>query len=350
MDIITSTNDNIAFVTGVTGQDGSYLAELLLSKGYIVYGLVRRCSSNHTKRLDSCINNKHFKMIHGDMCDASSITKCLQMIHMLHPNLHRFEVYNLAAQSHVQVSFEIPEYTCDVNGMGTVRLLEAIRVCGIPTDKIRYYQASTSEMFGDNERIPQNEKSVLMPVSPYAISKHFAHTMVQMYRKAYQMYTCCGILFNHESSRRGDNFLTKKIVLNVKQLLDKKIECIYVGNLDSVRDWGHAKDYVEGMWRMLQKEAPADYVLGTGKFTSVREFITKVFEKYGKTIEWKGKLMDEIAIDMDSGNTVVRVSEEYFRPAEVNTLCADYNKAFEELGWKPVHTLDMLVDEMIRNS
>lgn len=342
--------DKVAFITGVTGQDGSYLSELLLSKNYTVYGLIRRSSSNNTLRLKSCIHHPNFKSVYGDMNDASSLTKCIRHIAIEHPSLERLEVYNLAAQSHVQVSFDIPEYTCDVNGMGTVRLLEILRMSDIPLEKIRFYQASTSEMFGDNEMIPQNESSKLMPISPYAISKHFAHIMVQMYRKAYGMYACSGILFNHESSRRGDLFLTKKIVLSVKALLRGEIDCIEVGNIDSVRDWGHAQDYVEGMWRILQQSVPDDYVLGTGKFISVREFITKVFEKHSIQIEWQGKGMEEIAIDKITGKTVIRISPIYFRPNEVSTLCADYTKAFEKLNWKPTYTLDSMVDEMIQNS
>jgi GDPmannose 4,6-dehydratase len=342
--------ENVAFITGVTGQDGSYLSELLLSKGYTVYGLVRRSSSNNTQRLKLSLLHPKFNSVYGDMNDASSLAKCIQKIAHQHTSLERLEVYNLAAQSHVQVSFDIPEYTSDVNGMGAVRLLEVLRMCNIPLEKIRFYQASTSEMFGDNETIPQNEFSKLMPISPYAISKHFAHTMVLMYRKAYQMYACSGILFNHESSRRGDLFLTKKIVLSVKALLRGEIDCIEVGNVDSVRDWGHAQDYVEGMWRILQQSQPEDYVLGTGQFISVREFITKVFEKHAIEIEWKGKGLDEIAIDKATGKTVIRISSIYFRPNEVTTLCADYTKAFEKLHWKPTYTLDTMVDEMIQNS
>ena len=341
---------NIALITGVTGQDGSYLSELLLLKNYKVYGLIRRSSSNNLTRLKACIRHPNFKTLYGDLGDASSLSKSLQKIKDWHPTLVRLEIYNLGAQSHVQVSFEIPEYTCDVNGMGTVRLLEAIRTCSIPLECIRYYQASTSEMFGDNECIPKNEHSKLMPISPYAISKHFAHSMVQMYRKGYKMYACSGILFNHESSRRGDHFLTKKIVLSVKALLKGEIDCIEVGNLDSVRDWGHAKDYVDGMWRILQQPVPEDYVLGTGTYISVREFITKVFEKHAITIEWKNRGLDEIGIHSQTGKTMVRVSTEYFRPNEVNVLCADYKKAYDQLGWKPTYTLDTLVDEMIENS
>lgn len=321
--------NKIALITGITGQDGSYLAELLISKNYKIYGIVRRSSSLYNdSRLKNIRNNLILK--YGDMSDGSSLQIFINGIINNNPNLERFEIYNLAAQSHVKISFEIPEYTSIVNGIGTLKILEIIRT--LPENyrnKVRYYQAGTSEMYGKVLTIPQNENTSFNPISPYAISKVYSHYLVKMYREGYGIFACNGILFNHESPRRGQNFLTMKVINNVKE----NKEILEIGNLDSKRDWGHAKDYVKGMWLMLQHNKADDYVLATGEMYSVREFINQTFEIKGIKLNWIGKGKDEYAID-EEGKIRVKVNTKYYRPCEVELLLGDASKAEKVLGWK----------------
>lgn len=333
-----------ALITGVTGQDGSYLAEFLLSKGYEVYGIKRRSSSFNTGRIDPIFKDIHekskFKLLFGDMTDVSSLNR---LIRYIKPD----EIYNLAAQSHVQVSFEIPEYTADVTALGTLRLLEAIRESGVNT---KLYQAGSSEMFGNSNTESQNEQTPFRPRSPYAISKVFAHWMTVNYREAYNMFTCNGILFNHESPRRGETFVTRKITRAVVRIKENVQDCLYLGNLDSKRDWGHAKDYVEAMWMMLQQKKPDDYVIATGESYSVREFLEKAFEKVGIKIKSNGKEgINEEYTRTDTGKVVVKVDPKYFRPTELNYLRGDSSKARKVLGWKPKIKFDELVEDMIKS-
>lgn len=339
--------EKVAFITGLNGQDGSYLAELLLEKGYFVYGIVRRSSNINTKRLDKIYHKGQFKFFYGDMTDASSLQKHLLNIVAQHQTMERFEIYNLAAQSHVKVSFDLPEYTCQVNAIGTLNLLECLRLLPISKDKIRFYQACTSEMYGHaNNEIPMNEETPFNPVSPYAISKHMAFQYVKMYREAYGLFACSGILFNHESGRRGETFVTRKVVIGVQNIVNQKQSCIELGNLNSVRDWGHAKDYVYGMWLMLQALKPVDYVLGMGETHTVREFVETVFQYHGIEISWKGEGEDEVGVDAKN-DVLVRVHPKYYRPLEVPYLKADSSKARKQLGWKPNYTFLALVKEMI---
>ena len=339
--------ERVAFITGLNGQDGSYLAELLLNKGYYVYGIVRRSSNINTKRLDSIYHHNHFKFFYGDMTDASSLQKHLLEIVTKHPNTERLEIYNLAAQSHVKVSFELPEYTCQVNAIGTLNLLECIRMLPLSKGKIRFYQACTSEMYGNvDTKEAMNESTLFNPVSPYAISKHMAFQYVKMYREAYGLFACNGILFNHESSRRGETFVTRKVVIGVQKIVNGKQDCIELGNLDSVRDWGHAKDYVYGMWLMLQAEQSDDYVLGTGETHTVREFVECVFLNNGYKLQWIGSGDTEIGIDQNQ-KVRVHINPRYYRPLEVPYLKADSSKAFRKLGWEPSYSFIELVKEMI---
>ncbi|MFO8015710.1 MAG: GDP-mannose 4,6-dehydratase [Candidatus Woesearchaeota archaeon] len=334
-----------ALITGITGQDGSYLAEFLLSKGYEVWGIKRRSSSFNTERVDHIYTDPHkpdvkFKMVYGDLSDSGCVNKILKQIH---PD----EVYNLGAQSHVRVSFDVPEYTCDVDAMGTLRLLEAIRTENV---KCRFYQAGSSEMFGLVQESPQNEKTPFHPRSPYACAKIFSFDITKNYREAYNMFACNGILFNHESPRRGETFVTRKITRAAVRIKEGVQECLYLGNLDAKRDWGHAKDYVEAMWLMMQQDKPDDYVIATGKNYSVREFLEKAFEEAGVPIESNGrKGVDEEYVRKDNGKTVVKIDPRYFRPAEVETLLGDSSKARERLGWKPKVLFDDLVREMIKS-
>ena len=331
-----------ALITGVTGQDGSYLAELLLSKGYQVHGIVRRVSLFNTARIDHLHTgenpNPSFYLHYGDLSDAGSLRNLLDEVE---PD----EVYNLAAQSHVKVSFDIPDYTTDVTAVGAVRLLEAIRSAGIKT---RFYQASSSEMFGKVRETPQTEDTPFHPRSPYACAKVFAHWITVNFREAYGLHGCSGILFNHESPLRGETFVTRKITMAVARIARGQQECLYLGNLDARRDWGHARDYVDGMWRMLQQLEPDDYVLATGVTTSVREFTTKAFSAVGIELEWDGEGVDECGRDMRSGTVRIRVDPEYFRPTEVDLFLGDASKAKAVLGWEPVSDLDQLVEEMVR--
>ena len=337
----------IALITGITGQDGSYLAELLLEKGYIVWGIIRRSSSINTGRIDHIFEKLTLR--YGDLTDSSNLLNILSEIKNTYPELDRLEVYNLAAMSHVKVSFELPEYTCDVDALGTLRLLEACRTCGVPLSKIRFYQASTSEMYGKVLEVPQTEKTPFYPRSPYGVAKLYAYWITKNYRESYGMYACSGILFNHESPRRGHNFVTRKVTLALNNILKGKQYKLILGNINSLRDWGHAKDYVEGMWRMLQKDEDKvdDYVLATNEYHSVREFVEKAFSLKGIMIDWKGKDLEEIGYDINTGRELVFISEKYFRPAEVDELLGDSTKAKEELGWVPCVKFEDLVREMV---
>lgn len=353
-----------ALITGITGQDGSYLAELLLEKGYEVHGIRRRASSFNTKRIDHLYsdphnfvkdpkqkedkNRKSLFLHYGDMTDSSNMTRLIEEIQ---PD----EVYNLAAQSHVAVSFESPEYTADVDALGTLRLLEAIRFLGLEK-KTRYYQASTSELYGLVQEIPQKESTPFYPRSPYAVAKLYAFWITVNYREAYGMYACNGILFNHESKRRGETFVTRKITRALANISQGLEECLYMGNIDAKRDWGHAKDYVRMQWMMLQKDAPRDYVIATGVQYSVREFIEKAAERIGIKIQWSGTGVNEVGIVkqiknnypiLKSGMIIVRIDPGYFRPSEVETLLGDPAKAKFELGWSPEISLDEMINEMV---
>jgi GDPmannose 4,6-dehydratase len=333
----------IALIIGITGQDGSYLAEFLLGKGYEVHGMIRRSSSFNTGRLDEIfedphINNAHLILHYGDLSDSSNISRLIEKIK---PN----EIYNLGAQSHVRVSFDIPEYTGDVVGLGTLRLLDAIKDSKVKT---KFYQASSSEMFGKIQEIPQTEKTPFYPRSPYGCAKLYAYWLTKNYRESYGLFASNGILFNHESPRRGETFVTRKItrgLVRIKLGLDNKL---YLGNLDSKRDWGYAKDYIEGMWLMLQQDKPDDYVLATGESHSVREFVELSAKLLGFELEWKGKGVKEIGIDHKTGKTIIQIDPHYFRPAEVDLLIGDASKAIKNLGWKPKTKFKQLVEIMIK--
>jgi len=336
----------LAFITGITGQDGSYLTELLLEKNYKIFGIVRRTSLlySHT-RLDHI--RKKIELRYGDMTDNSGLGNYLFNIISQNPDFEVLEIYNLAAQSHVKVSFEIPEYTANVDGTGVMRILEIIRSLPLQIQKkIRFYQAGTSEMYGKVLETPQNENTPFNPISPYAAAKLYAYYMVKCYREGYGMFATNGILFNHESPRRGENFLTMKVVNAVKDIAARKKSVIELGNLDSKRDWGHAKDYVRGMWLMLQQDKPDDYVLATEKTYSVREFVEKAFAYKGYIISWAGEGLEEVGIDQD-GNIRIQINSKYYRPCEVDLLLGDATKAKSELGWeREFDTLDKLIENM----
>ena len=336
----------VGLITGITGQDGSYLAELLLEKEYIVYGIIRRSSSLNTSRIDHIFSNKNLVLKYGDLSDGTCLLEILYEIKSKYPNMERLEIYNLGAMSHVKVSFEIPEYTADIDGVGTLRLLNAIRSSGLES-KTRFYQASTSELYGKVMEVPQTEKTPFYPRSPYGVAKLYAHWITKNYRESYNMYSCSGLLFNHESSRRAHNFVTRKISIGLGKILKGETDRLILGNLDAKRDWGHSKDYVYGMWLMLQQDTPQDYVLSTNEFHSVREFVEKAFALRGFDIAWKGTGLNEIGYDAKSGRELIFVSEKYFRPAEVEELLGDSTKARTELGWKPICTFDQLVQEMV---
>lgn len=327
-----------ALITGITGQDGSYLAELLLSKGYTVHGIIRRSSSINTARIDHLYENPNLKLHYGDVTDSLTLMNILKKYN---PD----EVYNLAAQSHVKVSFETPEYTAMVDGLGTLKLLESIRLLNMEKT-CKLYQASTSEMFGLVQEIPQKETTPFYPRSPYGVAKVYAYWITKNYRESYNMFACSGILFNHESPRRGFNFVTKKITNGLRDIKEGKQDCLYLGNLTALRDWGHAKDFVEAMWLMLQQDKPSDYVIATGQQYSVKEFVEKCAPYFNMNIKWSGEGLNEVGIDVNSGRTVIRVDEKYFRPAEVQSLLGDSTKARTELGWAPKYTFEMLVEEM----
>lgn len=337
----------IAFITGITGQDGSYLAEFLLNKNYQVWGIIRRSSSINTQRIDHIFDKLILR--YGDLTDSSNLLLVLNEIKKTYNDISRLEVYNLAAMSHVKISFEMPEYTCDVDGMGTLRLLEAIRASNIPLNIIRFYQASTSELYGKVLEIPQSEKTPFYPRSPYGVAKLYGFWITKNYRESYNMYACSGILFNHESPRRGHNFVTRKITIALGNIIKGKQDKLVLGNINSLRDWGHARDYVEGMWLMLQRDKPDDYVLSTNEYHSVREFVEKAFAIKGFNIEWKGEGINEIGYDSKTGKELVFISEKYFRPAEVDELLGDSCKAKNELGWIPKTTFQELIEEMVHN-
>ena len=337
---------NIALITGITGQDGSYLAELLLEKGYIVYGMIRRSSNINTQRIEHIFHHARLKLVYGDLSDSSCLFKILYDIKQAHADMDTLEIYNLGAMSHVKISFDIPEYTADVDGTGTLRILNAIRNVGLE-HKTRYYQASTSELYGKVVEVPQNENTPFYPRSPYGVAKLYAHWITKNYREAYDMFACSGILFNHESPRRAHNFVTRKITLGLQKILSGETDRLVLGNLDAKRDWGHARDYVKGMWLMLQQDQPDDYVLSTNEFHSVREFVEKSFALRGIDIRWKGKGLTEIGYDAHTGRELIFVSEKYFRPAEVEELLGDSTKARTNLGWVPTTSFDELVCEMV---
>jgi GDPmannose 4,6-dehydratase len=344
-----------ALVTGITGQDGAYLAELLLKKGYEVHGIKRRTSLFNTDRIDHLYNDPHeknvkLKLHYGDLTDSTNLIRLVQEIR---PD----EIYNLGAQSHVRVSFDSPEYTANVDAMGTLRLLEAIRICGLEKTT-RIYQASTSELYGLVQETPQKETTPFYPRSPYACAKMYAYWITVNYREAYGMYACNGILFNHESPIRGETFVTRKITRAVSKIALGLQECVYMGNLDSKRDWGHAKDYVEAMYLMLQQDKPEDFVIATGVTTKVRDFIVKAFEYVGIEIEFQGHGVEEVAVvkkcnkadyQVSLGQVVIKIDPVYFRPTEVDLLLGDATKAQQKLGWKPKHDLDSLVKDMMKS-
>ena len=345
MDDAVRNNGRVALISGITGQDGAYLAEMLLEKGYIVHGIKRRSSSFNTTRIehlyeDPHVENPRFILHFGDMTDSTNLIRIVQ-------ETQPDEIYNLAAQSHVQVSFETPEYTSNADGTGTLRLLEAVRLLGL-TKKTRFYQASTSELYGKVQEVPQSETTPFYPRSPYAAAKLYAYWIVVNYREAYGMHASNGILFNHESPIRGETFVTRKITRAAAAIHLGLQERLYLGNLNAKRDWGHAREYVRGMWLMLQQDEPEDYVLATGETHSVRSFVEKAFAKVGMPIAWRGEGVEEKGYDKTSGQCVVEVDPAYFRPTEVDLLIGDPTKAYKKLGWKHETSLDQLVAEMVR--
>lgn len=335
----------IALITGITGQDGSYLTEILIDKGYMVHGIIRRSSSFNTARIEHLYANRvthtegRMKLHYGDLTDSTNLVK---LIYEIQPD----EVYNLGAMSHVAISFELAEYTAEVDAVGTLRLLDAIRTCKLE-NKIKFYQASTSELYGKVQEIPQKETTPFYPRSPYGAAKLYAYWITVNYREAYNMYAVNGILFNHESPRRGDNFVTRKITRAVAKISLGQQDFVSLGNIDSKRDWGHARDYCEGMWRMLQADKPEDFVLSTGEVHSVREFILSAFKEIGKEIVWEGEGVNEVGKEKDTGIVRVKIDEKYFRPAEVDFLLGDSTKAQTILGWKATTTFSELVKEMV---
>ncbi len=336
----------VALITGITGQDGAYLAELLLDKGYEVHGVKRRSSLFNTDRIDHLYQDPHekgvkLKLHFGDLTDSSNLTRIIQEVQ---PD----EIYNLAAQSHVKVSFETPEYTANSDAMGTLRILEAIRILKLEK-KTRFYQASTSELYGKVQEVPQKETTPFYPRSPYGVAKLYGFWIAKNYREAYGMFACNGILFNHESPLRGETFVTRKITRAAARISLGMQDTVYLGNLDAQRDWGHAKDYVEGMWRMLQVDVADDYVLATGEMITVREFVSRSFKELDIEVEWKGEGVNEIGINKATGKTIVKVDPKYFRPTEVELLVGDASKAKKELGWTPTHSIDDLVKDMVQS-
>ncbi len=331
-----------ALITGVTGQDGSYLAELLLEKGYEVYGMIRRSSVDYRERIAHLEGTPHFHLKFGDLGDSISLVK---LIGEVKPD----EIYNLAAQSHVQVSFDVPEFTADIDATGVLRVLEAVRVCGLEKT-CRIYQASTSELYGKVEEVPQKETTPFHPYSPYAVAKQYGYWIVKEYREAYNMFCCSGILFNHESERRGETFVTRKITLAAARIAQGKQDKLYLGNLDSLRDWGYAKDYVECMWLILQNKKPEDFVIATGVQHSVREFATLAFHYAGIEVEWQGEGLEEKGINKANGQVIVEVSPDFYRPTDVVNLWGDPTKAKTELGWNPTKTsFEQLVELMTKH-
>ena len=340
------SKNKVALITGITGQDGAYLAELLLKKDYIVHGIKRRSSSFNTERIDHLYQdphetNRNFFLHYGDLSDSMSLVRIIRDIK---PN----EIYNLGAQSHVAVSFESPEYTADTVGLGALRILEAIRVLGFEK-RTRFYQASTSELYGDVQEVPQKETTPFYPRSPYGAAKLYAYWITVNYREAYGMYACNGILFNHESPLRGETFVTRKITRALARISLNLQDTLFLGNLNALRDWGHAKDYVEMQWIMLQQDYPEDFCIATGLQYSVRDFVNFCWDYFGKKIRWEGKGVDEKGYDVESGNLIIAVDSRYFRPTEVETLLGDPSKAKEKLGWEPKITLKEMIHEMMKN-
>jgi len=344
---MSQNHQRVALITGITGQDGSYLAEFLLAKGYSVHGIKRRSSSFNTNRIDHLYQDPHEQdprlvLHYGDLTDSSNLIKIIQ-------DIQPDEIYNLGAQSHVAVSFEAPEYTANSDALGTLRILEAVRLLGL-ADKTRIYQASTSELYGLVQEIPQKETTPFHPRSPYGVAKLYAYWITVNYRESYGMYACNGILFNHESPRRGETFVTRKITRGLSRIDADLDTCLYMGNLDSLRDWGHARDYVAMQWLMLQQDTPEDYVIATGRQESVRRFIELTATQLGwGSIQWEGSGLEEVGRRSDTGAIVVRIDPRYFRPAEVDTLLGDPQKAHDKLGWKPTTTLEQLVTEMVNH-
>ena len=342
---MSKNNKKVALISGITGQDGTYLAELLLEKGYIVHGVKRRSSLINTERIDHLYKERkdanNFFLHYGDLTDSTNLIRIIQEVQ---PD----EIYNLAAQSHVKVSFETPEYTANADAVGTLRMLEAIRILGLEK-KTRFYQASTSEMFGLVQEIPQKETTPFYPRSPYGVAKLYAHWITKNYRESYGMFACSGILFNHESPVRGETFVTRKITRGVAKIYHGLQEKIYLGNLDAERDWGHAKDYIRGMWLMLQQDKPDDYILATNRKISVREFVQMAFSHIDVKIIWEGEGINEKGIDIETGKVLVEIDPEYFRPAEVDLLIGDYTKAKTVLGWEPTYTVEELCKEMMES-
>ena len=344
---MSQNHQRVALITGITGQDGSYLAEFLLAKGYSVHGIKRRSSSFNTNRIDHLYQDPHEQdprlvLHYGDLTDSSNLIKIIQ-------DIQPDEIYNLGAQSHVAVSFEAPEYTANSDALGTLRILEAVRLLGL-ADKTRIYQASTSELYGLVQEIPQKETTPFHPRSPYGVAKLYAYWITVNYRESYGMYACNGILFNHESPRRGETFVTRKITRGLSRIDADLDTCLYMGNLDSLRDWGHARDYVAMQWLMLQQDSPEDYVIATGRQESVRRFIELTATQLGwGSMQWEGSGLDEVGRRSDTGAIVVRIDPRYFRPAEVDTLLGDPQKAHDKLGWKPTTTLEQLVTEMVNH-
>ena len=336
----------VALITGITGQDGSYLAELLLEKDYYVWGIIRRSSSINTQRIDHLYHNEKLILKYGDLTDGPNLLHIMSEIKSAYSDLDRLEVYNLGAMSHVKVSFEMPEYSGNVDGLGVLRLLEAIKSSGM-MDKCRFYQASTSELYGLVQEVPQRETTPFYPRSPYGVAKLYGFWITKNYREAYNMFACNGILFNHESPRRGPTFVTRKITRGLNMILKGERDKLVMGNIDAKRDWGHAKDYVEGMWRILQADTPDDFVLSTNEFHSVREFIEISFAMKGFNIKWKGSGINEIGYDENTERELIFISKRYFRPAEVEELLGDSTKARTILKWTPEYSFKDLVKEMV---
>lgn len=330
-----------ALITGITGQDGSYLAEFLLEKGYSVHGIKRRSSSINTQRIDHLYDHPNLKLHYGDLTDSLST---VSLVNKIQPD----ELYNLGAQSHVQVSFETPESTANSDALGTLRLLEAIRMAGLE-NHTKFYQAATSELYGLVQEVPQSETTPFYPRSPYGVAKLYAYWITKNYREAYDIFACNGILFNHESPRRGETFVTRKIVLGLRDIQSGKADVLRLGNLNALRDWGHAKDFVRAMWLMVQQDAPNDYVIATGEEYTVKDFVEKCAPYFGMSVEWQGEGLNEVGIDSKTGRTLVVVDKRYIRPAEVDRLLGDSSKARKELGWSPEYTFDDLVEDMCKN-
>jgi len=338
---------SVALITGITGQDGSYLAEFLLEKNYNVWGIIRRSSNINTNRIDHIYNKLILR--YGDLADNVNLINILNEIRNTYSDISVLEVYNLAAMSHVKISFDMPEYVANIDGLGTLRLLEALKNCNIPLDKIKFYQASTSEMFGKVVEVPQKETTPFYPRSPYGVAKLYSHWITINYRESYNMFACSGILFNHESARRGHNFVTRKITIGLANIIKGIQDKLILGNINALRDWGYAKDYVKGMWMILQHDKPDDFILATNKFYSVRQFIEYAFKLKGFNIMWKGSGVDEVGYDSITGRDLIFISEKYYRLSEVDHLIGDATKAKTLLGWEPEHSFEELVKIMVNN-